>query len=71
MRLAGRLEQNEQPGGFAERDLGVFQAASGASIKGMIFLEVFFKLQIPIVKLRVDERGAIVEQGRLRGEVDE
>ena len=38
-------------------------------MKGIFRFKVFFELQIPIVKLRVDERGGIVEQGRLQGEV--
>ena len=68
MRLARRLKQNEQTSGFAERNFGVFEAASGPQMTRILQSTHFFELQILIVKLRVDQRGYMVEQGAPPGE---
>ena len=63
MGLARRLEQNEKTGGFAERDFGVFHAASGPTVEHFGVFTLIGQRQILVVKLRVDERGDMVEQG--------
>jgi hypothetical protein len=63
MRLTRSLEQNRQTSGFAERNFGVRQATSLAKVARIVLLGLFLELQILVVKLRVDERGDIVDQG--------
>ena len=57
------MEQNKQPSGFAERDFCVFQAASGPQMARIVPLGLLFEPDVLIVKLRVNERGDMVEQG--------
>ena len=54
MRLARRLKQNKQTSGLTKRDFGVFESASWPQMARILEPTLFFKLQILIVKLRVD-----------------